>query len=166
VYARGEPYRNIAALELLGVLFSWLAFGDAVKAQSPAVIFSGGGDNKGNAHVVESLLTTKFPLCAVLMELSAQLARAGRRMVLRWYPRLQNTEADDLSNGLVHGFDPGRRVYPDFRPESLLVLPDLVKYGEELYERVGAAGSSGGGPSPAAGSKRGKQERLKDRDPW
>ena len=28
MYARGEPYRSIAALEFLGSLLAWRAFGD------------------------------------------------------------------------------------------------------------------------------------------
>eukprot|EP00972_Heterocapsa_arctica_P059085 8711258-Heterocapsa_arctica.AAC.1 len=33
---------------------------------------SGGTDNQGNAHVVEIFRSTRFPLCAVLIELSLQ----------------------------------------------------------------------------------------------
>ena len=39
------------------------------------------------------------------MELSAQLLKAGRRMALDWMPRLQNTEADELSNFDFARFD-------------------------------------------------------------
>ena len=108
---------------------------------------------------------TKFPLCAVLMELSAQLAHAGRRLVRRWYPRLQNTEADDLSNGICHQFDPGLRVNLDLRPEAFRVLPDLVRYGEELYGSIEASKAARGAEveQPA---KRPKGDRLKERDPW
>ena len=86
-------------------------------------------------------------------------------MTLRWYPRLQNTEADDLSNGRVHAFAPARRVFPDFRPESLIVLPDLIRYGEELHSELEARRESRPStilPAP----KRKKGDRLRDRDPW
>ena len=37
------------------------------------------------------LMTTKFPLCACLMELTAQLQSRGSDLRFRWLPRLQNT---------------------------------------------------------------------------
>ena len=70
VFARGEPFRPIAASELLGTLLCWLAIGKDTSHKGPGMSFSGSTDNKGNAHVIDRLLTTKFPLCAILMELS------------------------------------------------------------------------------------------------
>jgi len=99
------------------------------------------------------------------MELSAQLAQAGRRLTLRWYPRLQNTEADDLSNGRVQAFNPALRVFPDYRPEALIVLPDLIRYGEELYSALEARRESRPSTDTPA-PKRKKGDRLRDRDPW
>ena len=47
---------------------------------------------------MDKMTTTKFPLGAILMELAHQLS--NRRAVLRaqWLPRLQNEEADALTN--------------------------------------------------------------------
>ena len=61
IYARGEPYRSIATLELLGVLLSIVAFGKGDRRAS-GCNFSGLTDNQGNAHVVAKLMTTRFPL--------------------------------------------------------------------------------------------------------
>eukprot|EP00435_Cladocopium_sp_Y103_P017512 s3945_g4.t1 len=64
--SQGEPYRTIASLELLGTLASLVAFppkpGSTRKFQ-----MSAGTDNLGNRHLVSRFLTTKFPLCIVLM---------------------------------------------------------------------------------------------------
>ena len=43
----------------------------------------------------------KGPLCASLNEISAQLTASKRSLRPRWAPREQNTEADELSNGLT-----------------------------------------------------------------
>jgi hypothetical protein len=129
VFARGEPFRVIASLELLGTLLCWLAFGRDASPKGPGMSFSGSTDNKGNAHVIDRLLTTKFPLCAILMELSAQLSRAGASLTLDWIPRLQNTEADELSNGITTSFQEVNRVHLDLGNLDLLILPELIGYG-------------------------------------
>ena len=56
------------------------------------------------------LMTTKFPLCAAVMELASRLAAGKRSLGLKWAPREQNVEADELSNGLTHRFDPALEV--------------------------------------------------------
>ena len=57
VFARGEPSRNIAALELLGTLVCLLE-----KNRASSLVLAGDTDNKGNSHLVDRMLTTKFPL--------------------------------------------------------------------------------------------------------
>ena len=70
--------------------------------------FSSGTDNQGNSYLLDRMMTTKYPLVVVLMELAHQMRR--RRLVLRarWLPRLQNEEADALTKG---EFDP-QPVWP------------------------------------------------------
>ena len=65
VFARGEPFRLIASLEFLGTLMCWMVFGSSDSCPLPGMIFGGSTDNKGNSHVVDRVLTTKFPpLCS------------------------------------------------------------------------------------------------------
>ena len=64
---------------------------------------SGGTDNKGNGHVVAKLMTTTFPLGAILMELSAQLELRGMLLDLAWAKREENVLADKVSNGFFDG---------------------------------------------------------------
>ena len=69
------------------------------KGESSAVLsLSCGTDNQGNAHLLDRMLTTKYCLGVVLMELAHQMR--VRRLVLRakWLPRLENEEADALTN--------------------------------------------------------------------
>jgi hypothetical protein len=81
LFAAGEAYRQIASLELLATLAAVMTFGlpsDATCHMS----CSAGTDNRGNSFVVSRLLTTKFPLCAFLMELALQLH--SRRVTVTW----------------------------------------------------------------------------------
>ena len=95
----GKAYRVIATLEALGLLLALLAFGPrehvndtCLTVQVPAFT-----DNKGNGYVVNKLMTTRFPLCAFVVELAAQAEARGVRMKAEWTPRDRNQEADDLS---------------------------------------------------------------------
>ena len=69
IWSRGEPGRNIAALELLATLFCVVLFADNFKGSEIAV--TGLTDNRGNSQALVKLMTTKYPLSAVLMELAA-----------------------------------------------------------------------------------------------
>ena len=77
-YARGDPFRTIAALELYGTLLCVMLFGDRwpQNARGRATV-SGYTDNAGNAALPSRLMTSRFPLVVVLAELAEQLrARA------------------------------------------------------------------------------------------
>ena len=69
-FSRGEPFRIIAALELLGTLVSLIVLMPEVEArgESAALItMSCSTDNQGNSHLPDRQLTTKYPLGVVLM---------------------------------------------------------------------------------------------------
>ena len=83
---------------------------------------------------MSSMLKTKFPLCAILMELSAQFSRSRTSFMLDWIPR--STEADELSNNITTSFQEENRVHLDVNNLDLLVLPygsSLYGYGSSLY---------------------------------
>ena len=100
------------------------------------VACSAGTDNKGNSFVVSRLLTTKFPLCAFLMELALQLHVKKVNLELYWLPRLQNIEADSLTNDDASKFDTKYRVRFDLQKFEGLVLGDMLRAGVELYEEI------------------------------
>ncbi len=160
-YHRGEPYRVIAALEALGVLLATVAFKDFYRQNLNTTIVVGGiTDNKGNSYVLNRLMTTKFPLCAVVMELAAQMERHNLRVSIDWAPREWNAEADDLSNNLTAAFDPIHRINLDLNSVPWIVLTDLMRDGSE-YERRRAQAIPG-----RAAKRKAKGERLRDTDPW
>ena len=76
-YERGEPFRSIASLELLGTLLGVMLLLDDDHeggATHTARISVGGlTDNIGNRFAVARLLTTKWPLAAFVSELATQL---------------------------------------------------------------------------------------------
>ena len=70
----GKAYRVIATPQALGLLLALLAFGpkEHVDDTCLTVQVPPFTDNKGNGYVVNKLMTTKFPLCAFVLELAAQ----------------------------------------------------------------------------------------------
>ena len=123
-------------------------------------------DNRGNTFVLNKLMTTKFPLCCVLMELAARMRATSTILDLSWAPRLVNQEADALTNGDTRGFDPGRRMEPDMAKVRFLVLPEFMEAGVDkerniAKERRRAASKEKGPPR-----RKGKRVRLRDSDPW
>ena len=96
----GQAYRVIASLECLGLLLALMAFGPKfeLKHRKLAVQIPAFTDNPGNGYVVNKLMTTRFPLCATVMELAAQAELGKVRVEAEWTPREKNQEADCLSN--------------------------------------------------------------------
>ena len=101
-FAKGEPSRPIASLELLGTLLGLMLLVE--EASNTELYFAGtlsvGGitDNNGNRYAVTKMLTTKWPLLAFLAELSLQLEYRGILLEINWVPREQNAEADATTN--------------------------------------------------------------------
>jgi hypothetical protein len=130
LFERGHGSRTIATSELIGTLIGVHLFTDKPdpgRGPTKGVMkCQGGTDNQGNTFVVSRLLTTKFPLAAVLMQLSQMLAERDLWLDLNWIPREDNTEADDLTNGEYGKFDPELRVELDWATIPFQVLADIL----------------------------------------
>ena len=136
-FEKGAPYRAIAALEALATLVGVLAFAPRAPRQGDATAtLQGKTDNRGNQYALTRLQTSKYPLCFMTVELSAQLESRSQGLLLRWAPREVNEEADRLSNGLCAGFDPAKRINVNVRAAPRLVLNDLSSAGTEFYRQV------------------------------
>ncbi len=159
-FCRGASYKVIASLEALAILlgFMLLTDGDAPNLDS-TVIVHGVTDNKGNSYVLNKLMSTKYPLCVIVMELAAQMEKRGARLSVDWAPRDFNVEADELSNGVTKSFSDRLRVQADLAHLPWLVLPTLMQQGE-VYERLRAD------THEQRRTKKRKGERLRDTDPW
>ena len=106
-------------------------------------------------------------------------------MECRWLPRLQNEEADALTNSDYTAFDLNRRIHVELDQLGFVYLDRLLAEGDEfiaeLEERKAAmkaersrAKAAGARHRPedeasSAGKrrrKRAKEEPLRTRDPW
>ena len=166
-FARGEPFRTVASLELMASLIGLMVLVPESGGQGEACGFLGmscGTDNQGNSFLLDRMLTTKYPLGVVLMELAHQMR--VRRLALRahWLPRLQNEEADALTNDDFRHFDPDRRIQVDIEKMSFGVLRGLFETGEayisELEKAKAAAAKAKAAGGTAKDTKRSRQAKA------
>lgn len=173
VFAKaGDPGRTIASLELLGTLLCLILFDiKATSLRTGSCSITGSTDNQGNTMAMLKLMSTKWPLATLLIELSEQLRSRQLDLNLAWLPRLQNQEADDITNQNFEKFDASRRVRFEWEKIQWLVLDDLMQASQELYQQVVAEREvRKTEPKPTSASKWRKKmsakERLKNTKPW
>ena len=132
-FSKGEPFKTIAALELFASLLCVRHFVDDLPPRSHSTMqLSGLTDNKGNSCIVTKLMSTKFPLFIILMELAHELDQKGITMGLSWIPRDQNCEAGDLSNLKADAFDPALRITPLLGAAHFPVMHEMLSAAEAL----------------------------------
>ena len=133
------------------------------------------------------MMTTKWPLAPILMETAIQLRSRQVELDLDWIPRLQNIEADAITNSDFAAFDDTRRiaVTAESLSDKFILLPKLLALGEEfqndLAEKREArakdaadelAGdgckelTKGSNLGRRKGRKRPASQRLRNTDPW
>jgi hypothetical protein len=165
----GEPYRSIASIELFTTLVAAMVFSrQNSEGMLELSVMDGETDNKGNAYVVAKLMTTKYPLNIILMELALQLRRSNSCLSLAWVPREQNIEADELSNGVTRNFDEKHQINVDISKLEFIVLPELMEearifYGDLLKKKDDRKKGQDVG---STARKRKLDEKLRARDPW
>ena len=173
-YLKGDPFRNIATLELIGVLVAVMMFGPEAgwTTGSAAVTLTALTDNLGNTHVLKRYGSSKYPLSIVAMELAVQLDMLGIDMQLQWVPRAQNQPADDLTNDQFDDFDPSNRLTVDFEALPFQVMNRLLKKAGELdaelklfrtSKEAKLAQLQGTSSTKVGKAKKGE---LRWRDPW
>jgi hypothetical protein len=165
----GEPYRSIASIELFTTLVAAMVFRqDNTDGLLQLSVLEGETDNKGNAYVVAKLMTTKYPLNIILMELALQLQRCNSCLDLAWVPREQNIEADELSNGVTRSFDMKNEIPVKVEDLQFIVLHDLMDeaktfYGDLLKKKEAKTKNPQWGQTA---KKRKLEDKLRARDPW
>jgi len=166
LFCKKDPKRIIAALEMLATIVCIMVFGSE---GSFTGCFTGGTDNQSNTFATRKLLSTKFPLTILIMELSEQLRVRNSALSLRWVPREQNQEADDLTNLNFCKFNEKHRIPLEPAKLDFLVLGELNQAAGELYKDLlkEKENKLAGIPDPKkAALKRKVTERLKWKDPW
>jgi hypothetical protein len=170
VFAKADdPQRVIAALELLGSILCILLFDpDARRGGRANCMLTGATDNLGNSFIVRKLSSTKWPIVALMIELSEQLRKRRALLDLVWVPRDDNKEADELTNLDYHSFDTANRILVDFGKIKWEVLPEILQVSGDLYKDVCQQRESHKvrGSGPVAKRKRATAGKLKWTDPW
>ena len=123
--SEGHSQWASASAELLATLAALHLFDHLKPAQRlrrfpeviPAVT-----DNKGNEALARKQSSTKWPLMVINIQLSHHLMKAMLKLDLRWRPRGENQDADDLTNQKYGNFSPEKRITcePGDLPLSLL----------------------------------------------
>ena len=160
---------------MLATLYAVKAFWPEGAADGGVVTLTGTGitDNKWNSYVVARMLSTKFPLCAILMELAEQLDSRGSWLKQAWCPREQNIEADALTNGDFHQFSPENRIEMNPAEMKWVILEEMLEAGgsmeqelRRLREEKKAIKARAKEVKKRLKRKRSATEALKHRDPW
>ena len=171
-YLKGDPFRSIATLELIGVLAAVMVLApDAEWSKGDSLVtLTALTDNLGNAHVLKKFGSSKFPLSIVAMELASQLDRCGIDLDLQWVPRWQNQEADDLTNERFDDFDEANRIDVRFESLEFLVMSRLLDKAAELDEelRLRKTSKEAKQASMKAASEKTKVKKgqMRWQDPW
>ena len=129
-----QPFWVVASLEALAALVAVITLtpSSAAAPSRGTVLLPLMTDNRGNSFALARLMTTKYPLCLLVMELAANLEARGLLLEAGWAPREWNVEADALTNGNCDGFDPARRVHFDMPSHRWLVFSDLLAVGRKF----------------------------------
>ena len=129
------------------------------------VLIGADTDNQGNPYATAKMLSTKFPLNIVIMQMATLMEQAGIYLNLKWIPREDNVLADALTNEDFSAFSPARRMHVQLNAEALPTMFNLLSEGKKLYEHVEAAKVANKG-TPRVWPKTPNAKRLKFTDPW
>lgn len=174
-FAKGnsDPQRVIATLELMGTLVALMAFKIcSTTLTKTTMTISAGTDNQGCSLALRKLMSTKWPLAPLLMELSEQMRARRLELHLNWVPRDQNTLADQITNEDFTAFRAENRVEIDPTQLDWIILEKAMEWSKQIYDET--TGAKADNKRNAAfisseGWKRKKiaaNKRLKAADPW
>ena len=114
----------IAAPELLGSVVAVMLFGKPGLLKGCTTI-KGLTDYKSDTLAATKLLSTKFPLTILVMELIAQLREKGCLLQLDLFSRDLNEPADDLANCVYDRFSFSNRINEVPSELPFLVISEL-----------------------------------------
>ena len=123
-------------------------------------------DYSGNTFLLDQLMTSKYALVVILIEVAEQLAAENVGLALRWIPRLQNEEADALTNGCFENFAPERRIEARVEDMRFLALNELMSKVGTLMEEIAMRRRAPESSMPVNSRQSSKKQKLRETDPW
>ena len=163
LFIRKDPKRVIAALELLATLVAVRLWANGLqKGGKGRCWVRAGTDNQGNSYAVSRLMSTKYPLTVLIMELSETLRARNCELDLQWIPREQNQLADDLTNQVFTKFPLDCRVQFVGGDTKWIVLEKLMEKAKGFHLEL-ATEKKRKVSEPAKERKVKKQKLL---EPW
>ena len=147
-FIKRDLKRTIASLELLGTLICIKLWGKRMKeAGKGQGHLTGGTDNQGNSYAVSKLMSTRFPLPLLLMELSETLRQGD--LTLDY----------DLTNQEFGKFSMERRLAIDGAQIDWIVLGDLLGSASTFHAELTQAKESKRKGNPEHSAKGRKKAR-------
>ena len=128
-------YRVIASLEALATLLAlrYLSSNsEATLDREEVQVTTIRTDNRGNGSALSKLASVRYPLNAIVMELSLELKLEGTQADVHWIPREFNVEADGLANGCHETFAESNRIHIDFAAIKWHILDRAIEWGAEF----------------------------------
>ena len=116
--------------------------------------------------MLTELMTTRYPLCCVVMERAARMKATVTSMELTWAPRTTNHEADALTKEDFRGSDMAKRIPVDIASINFLVLREMMAAGSAFDAERQAIKQDAKIAKAGLHRKRRKGERLRDVDLW
>ena len=158
VFSKGDkPSRVIATLEALATLLALkLFYVDEPDSNIRTIqLQPTWTENHGNDSALNKLMSTRFPVNALLMP------------IVEWAPRLANRDADDLANGRTGAFAAYNEVKVDPGRLCWKILPKALQMGMEADTAYQKAKEKGVLPNRTL-RQRGRrlEQRLRVADPW
>ena len=140
LFNKGHGSRTIAASELLATLLAVHLFvplpSEPPLPTSGTILAQGLTDNQSNMYVVAKLMTTTYPLAAVLMQLTCMLSQRNLWLNLGWVRRTLNVEADALTNSDFSLFNPDKRMEIIWKDVPLEVMASLLEEGNGFLAEI------------------------------
>ena len=119
-----ELLASYAALQIFGYFKE--------KHQPQQIVVEAGTDNQATEHISIKGSSSKFPLAYVQAQLGLKCFLHRLLLRLKWRPREENVEADDLTNSRFHRFSLERRCEASWRDLDLSIMDQLLRFKDEV----------------------------------
>lgn len=114
--------------------FDYVRKGADFKPTRSRAMVAAGADNFANEQLSRKRLSTKLPLGLMLLQHCIKCWDNGYWVDIRWRPRNENVEADNLTNDRFDGFSTSHRVQLRYQDLDTRILDSLQKALAEFEE--------------------------------